>query len=159
MTGDCLQRLIMDRELNELSPDTADLLDAYLKDRPGAAAEAAEIRDTLNVARQAAGIRRPSANELPPLQLNQPRPLAQTGALRWGQISALAACLIVGFWLGRAGPRSGPLEGPSTVVQAQTENNDFWSIRRLSAHAAEPSSTPRVRWTSPSAWPQIGDRS
>ena len=157
MTGDCLQRLLMDRELNEMPSDTAALLDAYLKERPGAEAESTEIRDTLNVARRATAIRRPSADELPPLQLN--RPALHAGSLRWQQVLALAACLIVGFWLGRAGPRSGPLEEAGTIVQAQAENEDFWSIRRLSAHAGESNSTPRVRWTSPSAWPRIGDRS
>ena len=53
MKSDVLERLLIDRAAGELSPDVEELLEAHLQQEPAARREAAEIEETLRLARLA----------------------------------------------------------------------------------------------------------
>lgn len=53
MKPESLHALLIDRELGELSPETAELLDAWVTEHPGSATAAPSIRATLETARAA----------------------------------------------------------------------------------------------------------
>ena len=159
MNSDCLQRLVMDRALDELSPDTAELLEAYLEDRPETSLEVREIEDTLSLARQVIRGPQRAAAELPPLKLDRVILNRRGRRARWVGVLGMAACLMLGFWLGRGGPILPTTAQSSNIGGAEQTAEDFWSVRRLSARPATEDSTGHVHWSSPSAWPQLGDRS
>lgn len=168
MNDECLHRLLMDRACDELSDDAAELLAAYTRLRPETAGIAAELESTMRLARQAMISSLPMHHELPPLSpaaleaagRRQPLRTAWTGPL------AMAACLILGLWLGgRTGDSPSsllqPIQQIASTIPGTDHDDGFWSVRRLATKSAQPS-PPRnetLHWSSPLAWPRIGDRS
>jgi hypothetical protein len=165
-----LERLMLDRALGVLPPDTIALLDGYMADHPAEAAKLAGLEQTTHLARQV-------LNGDPALSLPAfPRARLALAArqhrrlrIAW-RISSLAACLVVGVGLGWLVFRSPPADLPSpvvTVVQNEPtvrtgENleDDFWSRRRLLERATgvkQPRPSPRLIWESPLAVPKVGD--
>lgn len=96
MNPETLESLVVDRELGELSPETADLLEAYLRLSPSARARAGAMAATVGVAR--ATVRKYPA--LAPAPRMGPVPLP--GWTSWLPRAAAAALLLGGgVWIGR----------------------------------------------------------
>lgn len=143
MNAEVLERLLLDRALGALDDDVAALLDEYLRDKPGLAAEAAEIERTLERARAATRAELPAA--IPPF------PRAAAAAMRRrarvvrisGWVSGLAACLLLGvgvgaWWKGTALPRGQELvAGPPPVTTKGEPLAGIWSESRRLAAALE----------------------
>lgn len=147
MDPQALERLMIDRALGALSPDTESLLGAYLAADPAAARRDAEYRRTAELAK--AALRQQSvAGAVPPLWA--PRIQRQQAVRRWKgaaiRVAAMAACLAVGIFAGKGfAPGSGapPVAPPSPVCNtivlsaspslraAEADESGFWSIRRL----------------------------
>jgi anti-sigma factor RsiW len=146
MNDEILERLLMDRCLGELSPDASALLDDWLGREPAAKAKAAELVDTLQLARHA--LRHDPA----PAVL---RPRFRAPA--WiPSLAAMAACFAVGVGLTWLLLR--PLAPPQPVaaITAPAEDSTFWSRDRLQAFARPAiSAQPLVQWTSPVRQPQF----
>jgi anti-sigma factor RsiW len=173
MERDLLEKLLIDRHLGELPPDAAALLDEYLALRPEAAANAGRIGATLDLARDALGSLEPrAADSLPRL-----RPSGRAGRIGRAPAGqhvpllrpvALAACLVLAFLLGRrmSLPPAGVAERPPVEFAAgggaaiAAPAGEFWSVRQWrETAAAQPSPRRTLNWSTPTAWPQPGDRS
>jgi hypothetical protein len=167
MNTETLERLLIDRASGELPPDTAALLDAYLKSTSQAAGIAAVTDETLLLAKQALA---PSSEPvLPPPSFDRPlRILEHENKPDWRLAQwacGMAACFIGGLVLGSFLMRAPtppalrtPVVANQTVAQAAPAQNGFWSISRL--HEAASSATPaapkdRLIWESPVKKPQI----
>jgi hypothetical protein len=125
MTPETLRALLMDRELGELSPDIAALLDAYLAASPEARVESEATARTINTTRE-------TVRRFPELA---PRADAESEdkvvpIIFWlTRIAALAAVVAVsawgGFWFGSANVRS---NSPATTTQSTAHRYDgLWS--------------------------------
>ena len=114
MKAESLQALLLDRELGELSPEAAELLDAWLAEHPQSAAAAPSLR-------QAVAATRAAVRRFPELARPEPSPRAARFKLpqfrlpsapwfRWTTLAAAASLvLLLGAvtWLGfRAGQDS-----------------------------------------------------
>jgi hypothetical protein len=90
MNAEALESLVVDRELGELSPQTADLLEAYLRLSPEARTRAGAMAATVGVARV-------TAEKVPRM-----RPVPLPGWTSWLARAAAAALLLGGgVWIGR----------------------------------------------------------
>lgn len=96
MNPEALEALVVDRELGELSPEAADLLEAYLRLNPEAHARAGAMAATVGVAR--ATVRKhPGLAPVPRLI-----PVALPGWTSWLARAAAAVLLLgCGIWIGR----------------------------------------------------------
>ncbi len=99
MNRDLLEQLLMDQALNELSPESTALLDAYLGDHPEMHSLADSIRETVAIGERAVHAELPT--RLPPLPkeklFSHKRTARWSMTARWGSV---AASLIIGFGLG-----------------------------------------------------------
>ncbi len=115
MNPETLEALVVDRELGELSPEAADLLEAYLRLSPEARVRAGAMAATVDVAR--ATVRKHPG--LAPVPRAGPVPLP--GWTSWLARAAAAALLLGGgVWIGRrAEPGgAGTPAAPSAAVSA-----------------------------------------
>lgn len=171
-----MERLLIDRRLGELSPDTQRLLEAYLQTSPVDAATTEEIDSIIDLAAQAM---RPgsalSPEELPLLSLSAPQTTSLKSQIRRGgpQVSwlrplALAAAVLLAFYLGtRTTPRSSAPSDRAGVIArvipySPGETGEFWSVAKYAADRARlqtsdrrsaVADTARIEWTSPLVWP------
>jgi anti-sigma factor RsiW len=162
MTNQCLQRLMMDRTLKELPNDTAELFDAYVQEHPEVVAEMKEIEDSIQLATEALRANQPARSELPPLRIHPKAPLRRLRPILWTGPIGLAACLFLGFWLGRQAAVVNEPSGPSgqiLVRRIEKLPEEFWSIRNFAERSESATAQPAIHWTSPLARPEIGDRS
>jgi anti-sigma factor RsiW len=152
MKSDVLERLLIDRAAGELSPDVAELLEDHFQHEPAARREAAEIDETLRLARLAL------VNEKV-IPLPARHPSQRVPMLAW----AMAACFVCGLSLGVFTPRGGngipPIASapPPRTTAAVPDGSGFWSVRRLRAAgpaAARKAQTSLV-WKSPVRKPDI----
>ena len=181
MKTELLESLLCDRALGELSPEVAALLDAYLGLDPDAARRAAELTDTLQLAR--AVMAAPAESPRRPLDIARLRHAerAQQPSTRRWQIFRLAACLALGLalgWLARTPqPRAKiartPAAASSSTAQAPVAQPPadsparLWSLARLAAEhaAAAPASVPRhekhprVSWPAAQKFPYTEEKS
>lgn len=169
MNSEILERLIIDRDLQELSADTAALLEDYLRCKPEAAELAASVEATMRLAQSAVrpvapprglpALRSSTLDRLPPISRG-----TRAGYVRW----AMAAAIVLAFGLGgRFGATlSGRLvSGSSDTALAATnerkECKDFWSLARYRDRTGPNESGQHqfILWTSPVAWPRLGEKS
>jgi hypothetical protein len=173
-----LERLLIDREVGELSADASRLLEAYLEVSTEHADLAKSVPATIALARRAVGSGQvPPAETMPPLtnrvvagRRGESLPTRLTkGAAPWPRAwprgLAVAAAILVAFFLGsRAGPQPGPAGLTSRhITRLSTETRDaggFWSYNRLQeSRAGRPAgSIPRIKWTTPLGPPRVGEQ-
>jgi anti-sigma factor RsiW len=153
MKSDVLERLLIDSAAGELSPDVKELLEAHLQQEPAARREAAEIGETLRLARLALAGQ-------PAVALPASRPFSRVPLWAW----AMAACFVCGFSLGifavrgwSALPRTASVPGRETAAIMTADESGFWSARRLRAGLSPVTmkTENRVIWKSPVEKPGI----
>ena len=153
MKNDVLERLLIDRAAGELSPDVQELLESHLEHEPAARREAAEIEETLRLARLALAGEKVVA-------LPVPQPSWRVPSWAW----AMAACFVCGLSLGifgardrSAAPRTASVPSRETVAATPADETSFWSARRLRAGMSPVTvkSENRVIWKSPVERPEI----
>ena len=111
MKPESLQALIIDQHAGELTPDVADLLDAYLASNPAAQEEAARILDALSLTSQAV-VQHPELARVSTRATHAvPRTRQRWTPPLWLKAAAVvmlaALTAMAGFWVGRAQPVSG----------------------------------------------------
>jgi len=153
--------------------DTAALLAAYIQARPGAAAQAAEIAETLALAKHV--MARQGLPSIPPPAYNHPLrnlervPTPGRRVGRWAY--GMAACFAAGMFAGRMFLHSQiqtlqpPMEAKGAVATARvhgqpltvTEEQRFWSLSHLyPTNSADLGQTHgQLVWISPLKRPQI----
>ena len=171
MDANTMERLLIDKRLGELPPDTEQLLHAYLRLAPGGEAAAAEIDGVISLASQALRQEPLAAPDtLPPLSISEavrrkrpPRSAGLSGGIR---PLAMAAALVLAFLLGmrQSSVRSTASLDRSPriahVMSVTAEGAEFWSVAKYVSDrsAGRPSKGDRVEWRSPLVWPQFGER-
>jgi anti-sigma factor RsiW len=153
MKNDVLERLLIDRAAGELSPDVEELLEAHLQQEPAARREAAEIEETLRLARLALAGQ-------PAVALPGSRTSWRVPSWAW----AMAACFVCGLSLGifsardrSAAPRTASIPNRETAAITTADESGFWSARRLRAGMSPVTvkTENRVIWKSPVEKPEI----
>lgn len=174
MKPETIESLLIDRALNEVSPEVVELLDAYLAQNPSAAAGVAQIGDAIELARQAVAV--------PDKALQRGfavEPAQRRSWLDWFQVPRielvrLAACLALGLALGLAVPSVwrmpttvyAPSPARYVVASARTERADdstsqFWSLAALAAErqvrseAGRATKHDRLQWDSLFKMPRL----
>lgn len=146
MNLDLLEPLLRDRALGELSPAVSALLDAHLAQDPAAARRAAEIAETVNVARAAVAAPQPAPRRALDLaRLQDHRPVSRT-TVRRTEVLALAACLTLGLGLGwwlRTARAPAPAPSPAGLTRLVSAPPAepaarFWSVSHFAPTAAKP---------------------
>lgn len=164
MNTQTMERLLIDKRMGELSPDTAQLLDAYLALTPDSAALAAEIDTVLELAGRALEPAvRDSAEDLPPFPAHPANALGRTRREKgWVRPIAVAAAIVLAFFLGTrtaTSPQIAPADRSEMVVHSAnptSSDEQFWSVNRYaSRHRAAQRA---IEWNSPLFWPRIGER-
>jgi hypothetical protein len=167
MNREILERLIIDRGLQELPADCSALLDEYLRCQPEAAALAAGLQDTM---RRVCSTVRPAQRprQLPPLRSAALKGLPSvSGKPRWSYGKWFAAAAVVmAFVMGeRLGARPAPsargrASAPIARAVPQPDPCDFWSLARFQGQRGTDNSRQRrpLVWSSPVAWPRPGER-
>lgn len=156
MNADTLERLLIDRAEGQLPPDVRELLDDHLQREPSARREAAEIDETLRLARLALADEKVVA-------LPSPRKGWRIPTTAW----PMAACFLGGLFLGlltlpaRSVNRPIAIAAPPQIVAAATppiftQNSSFWSVSRLRTESSTVlPRTDRVVWKSVFKKPEI----
>jgi anti-sigma factor RsiW len=154
MKNEVLERLLVDRAVGELPPDVEELLGAYLLQHPAARKEAAQIRETLRLARLA--LAGQAAAPLPALNTSWHVP-------NWAW--RMAACFVCGLSLGifamrgRNEPPRVTAAVPSRPVVAKTtaDETGIWSARRFQASFSSVTvkAEDRIIWKSPVRKPEM----
>ncbi len=171
---DILERLLIDRAVGELTPDTAALLDEWLRTQPKSSALATEITETLGLAKR---VLKPAVGgAISPvvkirnaiiLPFEQPRSRrawfgTQSRAMAASGVIGLAAGLLL--MLPIQPPRDrrpSPVRGPFsslTDLNSARGTTEFWSMARLRSHWPETrDGQPDIRllWKSPVRKPEI----
>ncbi|HKQ49332.1 MAG TPA: hypothetical protein VJZ71_14775 [Phycisphaerae bacterium] len=188
MDHETLERLLIDRQLGELPPDTQRLLEAYMQLSPADAGTSEEIHAVIDVASQALRAEPPpTPEELPPLSLSAPQASSRRldAASLKPQASrarplALAASIVLAFLLGTRWVQQpdAPMDRKIQIADALSSSSlkpqapslvdaEFWSVARYAANRARPQSADRqsvgadqtrIEWTSPLVWPQSGEK-
>ena len=137
MKPDILERLLIDRALKRLDPDTEVLLADYLANDPAAATQARELQETVNLATEI--MRRPAPVVEAPTQIHR-----LVWRHRAEQALALAASFVIGVGLTALVIHATPHRenvaavNPPTITRIQTalvknkiESLPFWSNQRM----------------------------
>ena len=160
MKPEIIERMLIDRALGALEPDTDALLDAYLEKEPALKNLAAGIDETVLLTKQAMPI--PKLAGLPPLKA-RPFPSPESrfrfpSALLWP--AGIAAAFFLGLSLSVLIPRQNttlisdmrPATETRPAIAVTPSNNaaapqGFWSIKRLASLTPNSSAPaqPRVR--------------
>jgi len=153
MNSDVLERLLVDHEAGELSPDVEELLEHHLRRDPTASEEAADIAQTLRLAKRAL------AGE-PVVALPGRRPAWQFNSWAWGVAACVACAGLLGAIALRERPASPGFATSFPVQQIagapKVEEPGFWSARRFRSALISPRSRDEIRlvWTSPVRTPE-----
>ncbi len=175
LNTETIERLLIDRQLGELSEDSSALLDAYLRTAPGMAAGENELARILQLAGHALRTTGSASDslslpglDLPRMRQAMTRPRPPRWLSRFSPLLA-AAAIMSAFFLGGRFPvgRDGILlpakdRSPSTPpAVAAGPDEGIWSVGRYEPSRAGRSraSTQLLRWTSPLLSPVFGDRS
>ncbi len=143
MKPDILERLMMDRALGRLDPDTEVLLADYLANDPAAATQAHELQETVQLATKV--MRRPAPTVKIPTQIHR-----LVWRHRAEQVLALAASFVIGVGLTAllihetylpisavVASRPAATNPPKVatlqpaLVKRQIESLPFWSNQRI----------------------------
>ena len=137
MKPDILERLLMDRALKRLDPDTEVLLADYLANNPMAATQARELQETVRLATEV--MRRPAPTVEMPNQIHR-----LVWRHRAEQVFALAASFVIGVGLTALVIHTNPHQEnvaaarPPTIakiqpalVKTKIESLPFWSNQRI----------------------------
>ena len=123
MNRDLLEQLLMDQALNELSPESTALMDAYMADHPEMQSLADSIREIVAIGEKAVHAELPTS--LPPLpkeKLLLPGRLTSWSVTnRWVSV---AASLIIGFGIGISAKlwQNEPSQtDPGTIASVQSQ--------------------------------------
>lgn len=157
MNTEVLERLLIDHDAGELSPDVEALLEHHLRQDPLARRKAAELDETLRLARLALT---GAQTGISPFR----RP--DRGIRTWAL--GVAACLLFTFQLGVVAIRErhgSPLVTdsiPARTVAAEPTGGDsgFWSAERLRAavSASRPEVAEHFYWKSPVRKPELSSK-
>lgn len=168
MKRETLEKLLIDRQLGELSPEAVELLDAYVQDDPSAPQLAVEIDDAVLLARRSMSGPAAAAAALPPFPAARVAAALRTsdrpGGLRLIRPIAMAAAIGLAFLLGTKSadaPRPS-LPSTGTIASAHEQRSDradFWSLDRLFSEQAarKRNGKQNIKWTTPMSWPVTGD--
>ncbi|MCK6457344.1 MAG: hypothetical protein L6Q92_12550 [Phycisphaerae bacterium] len=160
MRPETLRRLMLDRALDQLSPDAVELLDAYVRERP---AERAELEQLVSIGQTAARALKTvgdsAAVELAPFPRRRIASAGRIPLVRVRTAVAMAACLLIGVLVGtRSMPQA---EAPSGErIAFASANGGSRSIWRVDIDELNPprdsraGETRTIRWTSPLEIPQ-----
>ncbi len=171
MDAEALERLMMDASLGALDADARALLRAYLEKEPAAAARAAAIETTAELARRAMTGGRAAAGPaaFPPFPAAALRRAQRNrGGIRVARrATAMGACLPL--WLGIGALRWGAAGGAGTSPMLVTNDgptarppalhtDGFWSTQKWYDRAAraEPRAAGGLSWHSPVERPTLG---
>lgn len=137
MKPDILERLLMDRALGHLDPDTEVLLTDYLANDPAAATQARELQETVRLATEV--MSRPAPAVEMPNRIHQ-----LVWRHRAEQVLALAASFVIGVGITALLIHTNPYQEnatvarPPTIAKIQTalvknkiESLPFWSNQRI----------------------------
>ena len=157
MNDEVLERLLIDHDAGELSPDVEELLENHLQQDPAARVKASELSETLQLARLAL-----ASESIVAL----PRRWSAWNRTTWAW--RVAACLICAGLIGlvaireRQGSTRAANSVPAREVAAAPAGDEsgFWSAYRL--HASVSSSRPnvadRILWKSPVRKPELSSK-
>lgn len=156
MKSEELDCLLIDRAAGELAPEVAALLEEHLARDPIAAARAAELHATMQLARAAVSVRVPGS--LPPLRALAPAPAAvpRVGRAFGGEWLRLAAAIVVGLLAGTGvglklrAPERVPAQVAASAMAVASEATHeravpatrFWSASRRTAELLQPAARP-----------------
>ncbi|HOB76342.1 MAG TPA: hypothetical protein PKG54_17665 [Phycisphaerae bacterium] len=175
MDSTTLERLLMDRALGQLSPDTEALLAAWLAEHPAARTLGEEIELTVAAARNTL-----TAGPAIPVPSFPAAEIVRRAGRSWsmwrmaGKAASLAACVLLGIglhalWNSEASPHAPHIEplqlvensapAPLPPVAAPSPESGFWSANRLREQVRQrrPERGTRVIWDSPLSMPRLGD--
>ena len=166
MNRDTLEKLMIDRRMGELRPESATLLDAYLDMSPADQATARSIDETINLMKEAVGPIQRDSLAMPPLVAPCATIIKHPSTLRiWAPRLAVAAAIALAFVLGDSRDWIVPqhqAEKSSQYLMADRDSSSqhsIWSIDRLRSKPVSESHGKNISWTSTAAWPQLGERS
>lgn len=168
-----IERLLVDRHLGELPDDVAELLDAYIADKPEYSRLHRELDRMLTLAGQALNSPPLAEEPMPALSSHRlsatPPPRRQFGMRLWLRTGALAAALALSFILGARTSESprGSTAQHEVLVQAESRHDrnpqaGFWSLSRLqesTSHRQSAGKTNRIDWNAPFSPTWTGERS
>jgi anti-sigma factor RsiW len=154
MNNEVLERLLIDRAAGELPPDVEELLEAHLLQNPAASKEAAQIGETLRLARLAL-----AGQPEVPLPALQPSWHVPNWAWR------MAACFVCGLSIGifamrgrHEPPRvTASIPGRETAATTAADATGIWSASRFRASlsAVTVKAEDRIIWKSPVRKPEM----
>lgn len=176
MDAETLQRLMIDASLGALDADARALLRAYLEREPAAAARAAALEATAELARRVMTDGRAADGQvtdavvvLPPFPASALRRAQRNrGLIRFARrATAMAACLLLGLgigafrWGAAGGTGTSPMlatNGGPTVRPPAFHTDGFWSTQKWYDRAAraEPRAAGGLSWHSPVERPTLG---
>jgi|CXWL01.1.fsa_nt_gi anti-sigma factor RsiW len=167
MNRDTLEKLMIDRRLGELPPESATLLDAYLEMSPADQSTARTIDETINLMKEAVAPIQRNTCAMPALDATRGTIVKHHSTLRiWAPRLAVAAAIALAFvlgdsrdWIvpGNQGKKSSPY---LTAGRDSSAQDSIWSIDRLrSSKSVGEALGKNITWTSTAAWPQLGGRS
>lgn len=147
-----LDRLMMDAALGGLNEDVQELLMAHLEGDQKRSREVQELRALMEEAREAMRVECPAQ---PDLQVVERR-LRINRAVTWGgRITAMAACLLIGFGIARMRPakevqvvvREKPAVSAVVAVNdaRPAAEGELWSAQRIYKNAIEVNKTEKPR--------------
>jgi hypothetical protein len=157
MKSENIELLVLDRALGQLPPETAELLDEYLRQNPVAAERAIALGETVGLARGALRIGDAVVADGQPSGWARARRTARWHALA-GQGWKLAACVALGLVLGRSlrPPGRAPVSVASSISAVQSRASGpgalnpaaaFWIAERRAAVAKDRAAQPKtVPW-------------
>jgi hypothetical protein len=144
MNDATLERLMMDAALGALNDDVQELLMAHLEGNEKKAREARELQKLIRVAKEAMSGDFPAQPALHAVR----RRFKIERAVTWGgRVTAMAACLLIGFGIARMRPAKPieviaaekPLAPPAVAVSDARSAGDgeLWSTQRILRNAIE----------------------
>jgi len=172
MNTKVIERLLVDRHLGELPDDVSELLDAYIADKPEYSRLHRELTKMLTLAEQA--VNSPPPNEEPMPMLSPPRssatpkPRLRFGLKPWLRTGAVAAALVLAFFLGArtGGPTSTPTMQSEMLARVEARHGQetkggFWSLTRFQQSASrrqQVGKPNRIDWNAPFSPTWTGER-
>ncbi len=149
MNNEVLERLLIDRAAGELSPDVEELLEAHLLQHPAAREEAAQIGETLRLARRALAGQ-------PAVTLPAQQPSWRVPNWAWRMAACFACGLLLGIFSIR-GRNESPKPSQKMAAITTADESSIWSARRLRGGLSSVTSKAenRIIWKSPVRKPEM----
>ena len=154
MKTENLDALLLDRALEQLAPDVAELLDEHLAQNPAAAVRAAKVQATVALARAAMAVPMDDAARLSERSFAGARRTARMREIP-RELLKVAACVAIGLGVGwslwSATPKRGEIRRDEMVratppSQVEPPGTAFWSRERLEAQTVRAPRRPPLPW-------------